>query len=227
MTPYYNKDGITIYHGDCRDVLPQITTVDLVLTDPPYGINLKENSGREPRTDYLRKGNYLTYEDTPENLRLIVVPSIVAALSKAKFGRGMVFCAPSNIREFPQPTTVGGVYLPGGCGRTGWGFTNMAMCLMYGISPHTCNGCRHTILNSSEHAPQNGHPCPKPLGWMRWAIALGSLDGELVLDPFAGSGTTLRAAKDLGRNAIGIEIEERYCEISARSLEQGVLAFTG
>jgi site-specific DNA-methyltransferase (adenine-specific) len=68
-----------------------------------------------------------------------------------------------------------------------------------------------------------GHPCPKPLRWMTWATSLASLPGETVLDPFAGSGTTLLAAKSLGRRAIGIEIEERYCEIAAQRCSQEVL----
>jgi DNA modification methylase len=71
--------------------------------------------------------------------------------------------------------------------------------------------------------PKPEHPSPKPLNVMRWI--LGCLPGETVLDPFMGSGTTLRAAKDLGRRAIGIEIEERYCEIAAKRLAQEVFDF--
>jgi site-specific DNA-methyltransferase (adenine-specific) len=78
-------------------------------------------------------------------------------------------------------------------------------------------------MRSSETADKTDHPCPKPYGWMAWAICLASEDGETVLDPFMGSGTTLRAAKDLGRKAIGIEIEERYCEIAAKRMRQEVL----
>ena len=70
------------------------------------------------------------------------------------------------------------------------------------------------------------HPTQKPVGLMRWCMTLPWTDADqTILDPFMGSGTTLRAAKDLGRRAIGIEIEERYCEIAARRLEQAVLPF--
>jgi site-specific DNA-methyltransferase (adenine-specific) len=67
------------------------------------------------------------------------------------------------------------------------------------------------------------HPCPKPVTFMRWVVERCTASADTVLDPFMGSGTTLRAAKDLGRRAIGIEIEERYCEIAARRLAQEVL----
>jgi site-specific DNA-methyltransferase (adenine-specific) len=75
----------------------------------------------------------------------------------------------------------------------------------------------------AQPAPADGHPCPKPIRWASWMMQRASLERDLVLDPFMGSGTTLRAAKDLGRYAIGIEIEERYCEIAAKRMAQGVL----
>ena len=84
---------------------------------------------------------------------------------------------------------------------------------------------RPTSMQSFATADPVDHPCPKPLPWMLWLVGLVSQEGETVLDPFAGSGTTLRAARDLGRRAIGIEIEERYCEIAVQRLAQGVLEF--
>jgi site-specific DNA-methyltransferase (adenine-specific) len=225
VKPYYEADGITIYHGDCREILPTLKA-DVVVTDPPYGIDLHAgyNAG-QPRANYLHKGSYDSYEDTIDNLRTIVVPSVTRALEKAK--AGVVFCAPTRIREFPEPVSVGGVYLPSGCGRTAWGFTNFALCLLYGKCPHTHRGCRHTVLRSTEGAEPNGHPCNKPFGWMRFFVNLASTDGDVILDPFMGSGTTLVAAKLEGRRAIGVEIEERYCEIAAKRLAQGVLSFEG
>jgi len=79
---------------------------------------------------------------------------------------------------------------------------------------------------SHHKSERNGHPCPKPLEWMIWAMQLGSMEGEIVLDPFAGSGTTGRAAKDLRRKAILIEREEHYCEIAASRMAQMVLPFS-
>lgn len=81
-------------------------------------------------------------------------------------------------------------------------------------------------MGSTKIAEREGsseHPCPKPEEFMRWLVGRVSLPGQTVLDPFMGSGSTLRAAKDLGRRAIGIEIEERYCEIAVKRLAQGVL----
>ena len=71
--------------------------------------------------------------------------------------------------------------------------------------------------------PEMEHPTPKPEQVMRWLVTQSTEIGDLVLDPFMGSGTTLVAAKNLGRRAIGIEIEERYCEIAAKRLSQGIL----
>ena len=81
------------------------------------------------------------------------------------------------------------------------------------------------MISSTAAANANGHPCPKPLKTMKWAVNLGSEPNDTILDPFMGSGTTLRAAKDLGRKAIGIEIEEAYCEIAANRMAQEVFAF--
>jgi site-specific DNA-methyltransferase (adenine-specific) len=223
VRPYYERAGITIYHGDCRELLPDISAHVLV-TDPPYGVNLGSHAGaHETRPGYLVKGSYSVYDDTPENLLAIVVPAVKIAL--ARVDRGVVFCAGNKIGMFPEPRAVGGVYLPAGCGRTAWGFQNLALCLLYGTAPNLHLGAHATAFTSSEPAENNGHPCPKPLGWMKWAVSLASRIGETIVDPFCGSGTTLLAAKNLGRTAIGIEIEERYCELAARRLSQDVLDF--
>jgi DNA modification methylase len=223
MKPYYSHAGIQIFHGDCREVLPGLE-YDVLVTDPPYGVNLGEHgAANEKRSQFLAKGRYASYEDTPENFRAVVIPAIAEALANCK--RGAVFCAGKNIWDFPRANSVGGVFLPAACGRNDWGFASMAHCLFYGIAPALERGSKATAISSSEPAEKNGHPCPKPDGWMRWVVVLASLEGELVLDPFMGSGTTLRAAKDLGRRAIGIEIEERYCEIAAKRLSQEVLEF--
>jgi site-specific DNA-methyltransferase (adenine-specific) len=225
VTPYYEHGGITIYHGDSREIVPGIQA-DVLVTDPPYGLNLGDHTqgdGGQTGAGYISKGRYASYDDTENNLLSIVVPVVGAALAITK--RGLVFCAGSKARHFPEPAAMGGVFIPNAVGRTSWGFTSIAHALLYGTSPHISKGCRATAISLTCGAERNGHPCPKPLRWMLWAVDVASVKGETILDPFMGSGTTLVAAKDLGRKAIGIEIEERYCEIAAKRLSQEVMQF--
>lgn len=219
VEPYYKDSLVEIYHSDCRELLPTLPKVDLVLTDPPYGVNLGNHLGaKDGRRDHvLVKGSYASYDDTYENLLLVVVPAIRTAISKAT--RAIVFCAGIHIGEFPKPTAVGGFYFPAAQGRGPWGFTSCATALLYGPGCRIELGSKATMIPVTETAQKNGHPCPKPLRGMMWFVGLGSEEGNTILDPFMGSGTTLRAAKELNRKAIGIEIEERYCEIAAKRCE--------
>lgn len=220
MNPYYDADGITIYHGDCRDVLPNIEKADALVTDPPYGVLM--GSSKEKRPDrHLIRGHYASYHDSLENFLQIIVPSVQEALSKC--GRGSVFTAGHRVNYYPLPDALGAVYVPNATGRNAWGFNCLHPILFYGTDPDIANGCRPTVLKSSVNAEYNGHPCPKPIEWMTWLVNRTSLEGDTILDPFMGSGTTLVAAKLLGRRAIGIELEEKYCEIAVRRLAQGVL----
>lgn len=220
LTPYYEQDGVTIYHGDCRDVLPSLLC-DALITDPPYGVNLGSHGAANETRGWLAKGAYASYNDTPENFSDIVIPALTIALTRVK--RGLVFTSGTGLRDLPPYSAAGGVFLPAGMGRTCWGFQNFAFCAFYGIAPNLHKGAKPTGITSTEAADKVEHPCPKPYGWMVWAVTLASLHGEVVLDPFCGSGTTLAAAKQCGRRAIGIELEEKYCEISAKRLQQGAL----
>jgi site-specific DNA-methyltransferase (adenine-specific) len=224
VRPYYQDNAVTIYHGDCREILPQLAPVDLVLTDPPYGVNLGNHKGASDdggTHGYLGKGSYLSYEDTPENLKAIVIPAIRSALDIAK--RTIVFVAGIHVNEFPKPAAIGGIYFPSAIGRHCWGFNSLAIALLYGHAPTNKIGSLPTVIVSCDGPENNGHPCAKPIRAIKGFVRLGSLLGETILDPFMGSGTTLRAAKDLGRKAIGIEIEEKYCEIAAQRMSQEVL----
>jgi DNA modification methylase len=226
MKPYYDEDGITIYHGDCRDVLAEIGRADVFVTDPPYGVNLGNHGGAtDGRTDHvLVKSGYSAYDDTPENFDAVVVPVVRALV--ASIERGAVFCAGHMAFRLPVPAAIGGVFLPAACGRTAWGYNSFAHCLLYGAAPDLNKGAKPIGITSTAVSGANGHPCPKPEPWLRWLVDLTSRQTEVIIDPFAGSGTTLRAAKDLGRRAIGIEIDERYCEIAAKRLSQRVLPLT-
>jgi DNA modification methylase len=218
MRPYYHHAGITIYHGDCRDVGP---LGDVFITDPPYGVELgtSDSRGREHGLAHLA---YASFADTFDEWRELVPPMITQCVMHHH--RGAVFTG-KHLTHFPPPAFCGGVYLPAGCGRNPWGYTNWAAIFFYGVDPQLHRGARQTVLVSSETSERNGHPCPKPIGWMRWLVQRVSLPGETIFDPFAGSGTTLVAAKQVGRQAIGIEREEKYCELAAVRLQQESFSF--
>lgn len=225
MKPYYDGDGITIYHGDCREILPMLPKVDLVLTDPPYGVDLGHHGAAlDGRPHLLSKGPYISYDDSYENFCSIVVPSIRMALQICD--RAAVFCGP-HIWEMPKADAIGAVFNPAATGRNVWGFKNILPVLLYGKSPTVAlgQGCGPTAFQSTACGEKNGHACPKPIEWMQWWIRYASIEGQTILDPFMGSGTTLVAAHRLGRRAIGIEIEEKYCEIAARRIENDMPLF--
>jgi DNA modification methylase len=218
MKPYYEHAGITIYHGDCRawvDSAPECFRVDVVVTDPPYGV---EFGGKNTKHTTRRNNGYLGGDDGD------VGPAVVGRLILAAT-RAAVFPGCRGMFKYPEPEDIGCVYCPSGAGIGRWGFTCIHPILFYGKRPS--NALFPCSMMSFATSEANGHPCPKPEEWMRWLIKLTSLDTDTILDPFMGSGTTLRAAKDLGRRAIGIEIEEKYCEIAAKRLSQEVLDFQG
>lgn len=210
--PYYHdeKYGITIYHGDCREILPELPKVDLVLTDPPYGIGL----------------GYGQYDDTSNNLDNIIRD--IFPIIQDKGFRVMLTPGVNNVWKYPPPTWIlAWVY---GTTNTwgGWGFNSWQPILVYGKDPFLENkmGARMDIISDSHVSRKYNHPCPKPIHFIKKMIERGSVrQTDTILDPFMGSGTTLVAAKQLGRKAIGIEIEEKYCEIAVKRLSQDVLEF--
>lgn len=227
MTPYYDEDGITIYHADCMEVLPAVSG-DALITDPPYGVGLVTKTSDFRGSSRFDNGKSLRasvlYPDEPGEIRKMLTEAIPLALSRVK--RACVFSGSAMLWAYPEPDALGVVYFPNGAGRNRWGFTVAQPILFYGKDPFLEDGKGARPNGFRTEQPNReviDHPCPKPIEWMRWAVTLASRPGECVIDPFSGSGTTLRAAKDLGRKAVGIEIEERYCEIAAKRLSQRVL----
>jgi site-specific DNA-methyltransferase (adenine-specific) len=210
MKPYYQDDAVTIYHGDCMDVLPMVA-FDAILTDAPYGVGI----------------GYGSFLDTTEN-----VQELARAVSPFVLGatRAAVFCGVPQMWMWPRPAWVlcWSIY-PATNEFCSWGFSQWQPVLVYGKDPFlaTKRGPHPTFFKNTTPPDRrdNAHPCPKPDPVMRWSVDRTTLGSDIICDPFMGSGTTLRAAKDLGRKAIGIEIEERYCEIAARRMQQEVLAF--
>lgn len=212
IEPYYSDGSVTIYHGDCRELLPAVAA-DVLVTDPPYGVDFegKKTKWSDPSGGY-RGGD--------AEIGPIVVASALKIVKRAA-----VFPGTRLLHRYPVAADIGCVYCPSGAGRGPWGFTCFNPILFYGTNPTNHLGQKpSSIVSYATASGVSGHPCPKPLKWLTWLVSLTSLADEVVLDPFMGSGTTLRAAKDLGRRAIGIEVEESYCEIAARRMGQEVLA---
>lgn len=212
-----------LWCADCRDVLPELRAHACV-TDPPYGVELGSGDQRG-KAHGLALEAYASYADTYENYVQQIVPALTLAMQQSE--RAAVFIGP-HIHELPKFDALGGVYCSAATARHQWGFKNFLPVLLYGTYPDLQNGAKlPTVLASNETAEKNGHPVPKPVGWMRWLVALTTRPGETVLDPFMGSGTTGVAAVEQGRRFIGIERERRYfdiaCERIARAQAQGSL----
>ena len=211
MIPYYTDDYCTIYHGDCREILPSLPKVDLVLTDPPYGIAHPTNYKERKRCGVTACRDYPPVHD--DNKRFDPTPWL--AVAPCIFWGGNYFASS----------------LPDVSGWLVWDKErpddlDQATCelawtnIIKGVRRFKWlwHGCMRADSDALEH------PTQKPVALMSWCLSLRwTKDMATILDPFMGSGTTLRAAKDLQRKAIGIEIEERYCEIAARRLAQEVL----
>tara|TARA_Y100000593_G_scaffold74224_1_gene136501 strand:+ start:299 stop:952 length:654 start_codon:yes stop_codon:yes gene_type:complete len=216
MKPYYTDDWVTIYHSDVLEwleSLPSCLKFSAMITDPPYGVDFE---GKTNRWTTEKTGGYTT-QDNPH-----IGPEVVSRCLNI-VDRAAVFTGNRNLQSYPKYEDMGCVYCPGGSGMGPWGFVCVHPVLFYGKRP---GGLRPASISSQAFAQKNGHPCPKPLRWMLWLVDLASGPDETILDPFMGSGTTLRAAKDLNRKAIGIELEEKYCEIAANRMSQEVLDFT-
>ena len=225
LKPYYQDSAVTIYHGDCREIVPTLGRFDAVITDPPYGVGLTHKQHKW----FVQDGEgYASTDDTPENVKNGVVPVIEICLGIAD--RVMVTPGIRCMFLYPTPKDVGCIFNSAGAGMGSWGFTCAHPVLYYGTCPYLAKGMGSRpngwLQPADDYSDKNGHPCPKPMGMMTWLVNRGSLEGQTVLDPFAGSGTTGRACKDLGRKCTMIEREERYCEIAARRMGQEVLNLT-
>ncbi len=206
MKPYFTDGTVTIYHGDCREILPQLD-YDCIVTDPPYGIGYAAQPTKWQRRTKIQGGR-------------------VAGKGVERWDDDTVDDVVDRIVSDGRPAIVwGGNYyaLPP---RRGW------LCWFKPDAPPSMGSFELAWTNldqntrmiscsiSSANAERLGHPNQKPARVMAWC--LGFVSG-VICDPFLGSGTTLRVAKDAGRTAIGIEREERYCEMAARRMSQQTL----
>lgn len=217
LAPYYMDDYVTIYHADCRDILTRLEA-DVLVTDPPYGIGWQQHGGGvNGKTRGSRK-----HEGIQGDADTSVRDAVLAAWT----GPALVFGsfrapAPAGVKQTlvfkksPDAGLMGSV--------TGFR-TDVEPIYLLGPWPKR-NAERSSVVASriGLQTLQTGdsHPHAKPLDVMKQLLV--ACPPGVVLDPFMGSGSTLRAAKDIGRRAIGVELEERYCELAAKRCAQEVL----
>lgn len=230
MTPYYDDGQIQIWLGDCREILPMLATdsIDLVLTDPPYGMAYRSN---------YRAAQFQPIAGDDQTFDLSeFLPAMLRSLKMSRhlylFGRwSMDDARVSASAELVWEKGSGG--MPNGESPWLQRHEYITFAINRKRSSHKERAQRKdapsrlrrgTVLSFPRlHPTQLRHPAEKPLPLLRELIETSSRFGETVLDPFAGVGSTLEAARLEGRKAIGIEVEEHYCEIAAKSLQQSVL----
>ncbi|MFA5168738.1 MAG: site-specific DNA-methyltransferase [Candidatus Omnitrophota bacterium] len=207
MKPYYQDDAVTIYHGVCEEIVPGLGKFDLLLTDPPYGImRFNKEFGKTRFKRHARLKHVGLWWDVPPDEKwlaylLTVAPlAIIWGLNNLPLPRSehfLVWDKEQSVCNFASAELA-------------WcNLSTPAKVFRYNFSKHNAN-------------KDGGHPTEKPLALIQWCIFLAG-DVKRILDPYAGSGTTGLAAKNLGREAILIESDEQYCEVAARRMRQEVL----
>jgi DNA modification methylase len=199
LKPYYQDESVTIYHGDSREIVPQLGRFDLLLTDPPYGIGIAKNPIRQ-------KHEKMEWDSSAPEWWFLEYISHRA--SKSVIWGGNYFplkpakCFLIWDKKQPQDFSLAMV-------EQAW--TNYDM--------------PAKMFSKRVVGYHKNHPTQKPVELMQWCITLSVENVQTILDPFAGSGTTGRAAKDLGKKATLIEMEESYCEVAAKRMEQECFNF--
>lgn len=229
MKPYYEEDGITIYHGDCREVLPLLFSdiADLIVTDPPYGMDFQSSWRQE------------TFEKMAgDESKETALQRITEAIRVLKYSRHLYVFGRFDLSALPVTHAVELIwdkqYIGMGDLEQPWGSQHeyIQFYVSRKRNPGRETGSlaaklrRGTVLSyPRKDGSVTLHPTEKPVALLRELIESSSRIGETVLDCFMGSGSTLEAARREERKFIGIEIEEKYCEIAARRLAQKVLSF--
>lgn len=233
--PYYEHAGISIYHGDSREVLGEweglrTQSFDLLLTDPPYGLGFSRAKNRGGSGALMQMTGFFAGQSRPQATNYGEDDDWDDERADALVARAKALCR--------QSIVWGGNYYDLGPARC-WlvwdkdnGNTDFADCEL--AWTNLDKAVRKLTYRWNGMLQQPGrpkepriHPTQKPEAVMVWALGLTPTSVKTVLDPFMGSGTTLRAAKDLGRRAIGIELLESHCETAVRRLRQEVLFSSG
>jgi DNA modification methylase len=264
--PYYEENGITIYHGDCREILPSLPKVDLVLTSPPYD-NLRIYGGHNWDFQSIAGGIKIVVAVGGVVVWVVADETVNGSETGSSLRQALFFMDECGFFLHDTMIWNKGSFTAVGSVQCRYGPSTEFMFVLSNGRPKTFNpikdrlnihegemgksrstrlpdgslivktheakkleryGIRFNVWNIPPEMSnlERVHPAQFPLALATDHIISWSNAGDLILDPFMGSGTTLRAAKDLGRKAIGIEIEEKYCEIAANRLRQEVLQFT-
>ncbi len=209
MKPYYQDGSVTLYHGDCRQILPNLSRFDLLLTDPPYGIDADNRKRVLSRSNAAAAKDYGESQWDKEPVPMWLMELARSMADKQIIFGGNYYALPPCKGPLVWDKENTGDFADG---EMAW--NNLGCALR--IKRHLWNGM---LRKGGE---QRQHPTQKPLEVIQWALQLAG-DVQTVLDPWAGSGTTGRAAKDLGKTCVLIERDERYCEIAAKRMQQEVL----
>ena len=218
MKPYYQDEWVTIYHGDCREILPTLGKVDLVLTDPPYGVSYKK-SGEEymigdtvnlipyflPLARRVLKPDGAIYMFSSTTKLVDTLP-----VFNTYFKLHSIIIWDKRIGQIPRQLSHYKLrYEP----------------ILYGSKGlHRLNGYADDVFQCDiPRGKKRVHPTQKPIEIVEYIVGNSAKETSIVLDPFLGSGTTAVACIHLNRKCIGIEIEEKYCSIAAKRLSQGVM----
>ena len=228
MKPYYEDEWVTIYHGDCREVLPTLNdkSISAVMTDPPFSVPVKyqDADGVHPRSwgDLLVMEPFFT--EVMRELRRVarqdahVYVCCDADTYPVFFRIGYPLWPQSQLVVWYKPT-----------GRRGRGWLHSFELVLHLRTPLTeyTDGFRQDVIGIMPVRTLNRqHPAEKPGDlWSFLAEGIPEAQRGAVLDPFMGGGSALRWAKDRGMKAVGIEIEEHWCEVAAKRMAQGVLDF--
>jgi len=237
MKPYYQDDHVTLYHGDCREVLPGMAA-DLVVTSPPYnkgpqsGAYANMADGYRSYGDDLGEAEYVDWQQSVLSLLWnVTAPGGAIFYNHKPQLQGGAVLLPTRL--VPEHMTLRQVIVWDRGGGMNWNASffvprhEWVLLIAHPDFRLADRGASNAgdVWRIGIEQTDFGHPCPYPQTLPATAIA--ATTASVIADPFAGSGTTLRAAKDLGRKAIGVELDERYCEIAAKRCAQEVLDFGG
>jgi DNA modification methylase len=220
VKPYYSDDLVTLYHGDCLLEVTEWLATDVLVTDPPYGVDwVSGNFSNAKRPDKVKVSGDMNPVARDSALALWGPrPALVFGSWRVERPSGvnnrLIWHKAANLpglRTQPWFAADEEIY------QIGSGFT--------GKPEQNVLVTRDRRDAAYGEVARLGHPTPKPVGLMERLIA--KCPTGVVADPFAGSGATLIAARNLGRRAIGVEIEERYCELIARRLAQQAFDLEG